>query len=79
MTALHLWFDNITLRYLPKWVADIATAVHFYEAVLAALAILVWHFYWVIFGPDVYPMDWSWWDGRAPTRRKLEREPESAA
>ena len=50
-----------------------ATAIHFYEAVLATLAILVWHLYWVIFDPDVYPMDWSWWNGRPPARRVLER------
>ena len=29
----------------------------FYEAALATLAILVWHFYSVIFDPDVYPLD----------------------
>jgi hypothetical protein len=56
-------------------VTDVATAIHFYEAVLATLAIVVWHLYWVIFDPDVYPMDWSWWDGRPPAARALERAP----
>jgi cytochrome b subunit of formate dehydrogenase len=78
VTGFLLWFDNFTLRNFPKWVADVATAVHFYEAVLAALAILVWHLYWVIFDPDVYPMDWSWWDGRHAPRREHEREPPDA-
>jgi Ni,Fe-hydrogenase I cytochrome b subunit/nitrate/TMAO reductase-like tetraheme cytochrome c subunit len=72
-TGLLLWSTDAALRYLPKWIIDVATAIHFYEAVLATLAILVWHFYWVIFDPDVYPMDWSWWNGRAPARRVLER------
>lgn len=72
-TGLLLWFENFTLRWFPKWVSDAATAVHFYEAVLASLAILVWHFYWVIFDPAVYPMDWSWWSGRQPVSRALER------
>ena len=31
--------------------------MHFYEAVLATLAIVVWHFYSVIFDPDVYPLN----------------------
>jgi hypothetical protein len=61
------------LRYFPKWLTDVATAIHFYEAVLATLAIVVWHFYWVIFDPDVYPMDWSWWDGKPPASRAVER------
>jgi hypothetical protein len=42
----------------------VATAIHFYEAVLASLAIVVWHFYQVFFDPDVYPMNWTWWDGK---------------
>jgi len=35
-----------------------------YEAILATLAIIVWHFYQVFFDPDVYPMNWAWWDGK---------------
>jgi cytochrome b subunit of formate dehydrogenase len=73
VTGFVLWFSDAVLRYLPKWLTDIATAIHFYEAVLATLAIVVWHFYWVIFDPDVYPMDWSWWDGKPPTSRAVER------
>jgi Ni,Fe-hydrogenase I cytochrome b subunit len=76
VTGFALWFSNKTLEYLPGWVPDVATAVHFYEAILASLAILVWHFYWVIFDPDVYPMDWTWWDGHPPNQRVLERLPE---
>jgi len=73
VTGFLLWFTDLTLRYLPKWVTDVATALHFYEAVLASLAILVWHLYWVIFDPEVYPMDWSWWNGRSPASRAVER------
>ncbi|HVN84507.1 MAG TPA: cytochrome b/b6 domain-containing protein [Candidatus Binatia bacterium] len=76
VTGFALWFSNLTLQYLPGWVPDVATAVHFYEAILASLAILVWHFYWVVFDPDVYPMDWTWWDGHPPNQRVLERLPE---
>jgi Ni,Fe-hydrogenase I cytochrome b subunit len=75
VTGFALWFSNLTLQYLPGWVPDVATAIHFYEAILASLAILVWHFYWVIFDPDVYPMDWTWWDGHPPSQRMLERMP----
>jgi cytochrome b subunit of formate dehydrogenase len=78
VTGFLLWFANATLRYLPNWMADVATAIHFYEAVLATLAILIWHLYWVIFDPDVYPMDAAWWTGRAPASRVLERRVEDA-
>lgn len=60
-----LWFESWSLRQLPTWVLDAATAVHWYEAILATLAILVWHFYMVVFDPDVYPMDRAWLSGRA--------------
>jgi cytochrome b subunit of formate dehydrogenase len=74
VTGLVLWFENAALRWLPKWAMDVVTALHFYEAVLATLAIVVWHFYWVIFDPDVYPMDTTWWTGRSPEARRVERE-----
>jgi hypothetical protein len=47
--------------------------IHFYEAVLATLAILVWHFYAVFFDPVVYPMDPAWLSGRSAPGRALER------
>jgi len=61
-----LWFDNFALRHFPKWVCDAATAVHWYEALLATFSILIWHFYLVIFDPAVYPMDTAWLDGKIP-------------
>ena len=76
ITGFMLWFENPMLRWLPKWVGDVATAIHFYEAVLASLAILVWHFYFVIFDPVVYPMDFAWLTGREHPARAAEREHE---
>jgi cytochrome b subunit of formate dehydrogenase len=77
VTGLLLWFETVSLRYLPKIATDVATTIHFYEAVLATLAIVIWHFYWVIFDPHVYPMDASWWHGRSPAARVQERMAES--
>ena len=42
---------------------------HTLALVLATLAILVWHFYQVFFDPDVYPMNWAWWDGPTTAHR----------
>ncbi|MBI3670644.1 MAG: cytochrome b/b6 domain-containing protein, partial [Acidobacteria bacterium] len=66
LSGFLLWFNNFTLRYFPKWVSDAATAIHYYEAILASLSILLWHFYITIFDPDVYPMDRSWLTGKVP-------------
>jgi len=34
--------------------------IHFYEAILAGLAILIWHLSSTIFNPPVYPDNPSW-------------------
>jgi cytochrome b subunit of formate dehydrogenase len=62
-TGLMAWFQLTVTRFLPGWWVDLALTVHLYEAILATLAILIWHLYQVMFDPDVYPMNWSWWDG----------------
>ena len=64
VTGFVLWFENQSLQYLAKWVLDLATLVHYYEAWLAFLAILVWHIYQNVLNPDVYPMNWTWISGK---------------
>jgi formate dehydrogenase gamma subunit len=64
LTGLMIWFKLGVFGFLPRWSIDIALAVHFYEAVLATLAIIVWHFYHVMFDPDVYPVNFAFLDGR---------------
>lgn len=78
VSGFVLWFDAWSLAHLPKWVMDVATVVHFYEALLATLAILVWHLYSVVFDPLVYPMDSAWLTGREAPGRTWERtEPDA--
>lgn len=57
VTGLMIWFKMDVTRYLPRWAVDVATTIHYYEAILACLAIVVWHFYHVMFDPDVYPIN----------------------
>ena len=75
-TGLLLWAENWTLRHFPKWVLDAALTAHWYEAILASLSILVWHWYLVIFDPDVYPMDMAWLTGNASADHLRETRPE---
>jgi len=77
LTGVMLWANNLVLAWLPKSWLDVATAVHFYEAVLATLAIVVWHFYFVIFDPDVYPMDTAWLTGLSVRQRDSHHDPGS--
>jgi cytochrome b subunit of formate dehydrogenase len=63
ITGIILWFDNTFMGLLTKLGWDIARIIHFYEAWLAFLAILIWHIYYVIFNPDIYPMNLAWIKG----------------
>jgi formate dehydrogenase gamma subunit len=74
-TGVMLWAKVFFGNLLPRWLLDVATAVHFYEAVLATLAILVWHFYHVFFHPEAHNMNWSWWDGKMPLSHYRESHP----
>jgi cytochrome b subunit of formate dehydrogenase len=73
VTGLILWFKTEWLAFFPMWTWDVVRAIHFYEAVLATLTIIVWHFYSVVFNPDVYPMSWAWITGDL-TEHEMELE-----
>jgi formate dehydrogenase gamma subunit len=62
-TGSILWFEEQAIGLLGKLGWDVARLVHFYEAWLATLAILVWHIYFVVFNPEVYPMNLAWLTG----------------
>lgn len=76
LSGFLLWFNNFTLRHFAKWTTDAATAVHYYEAILATFSILLWHFYIVIFDPVVYPMDTAWLDGKVPAEHYRHSRPQ---
>jgi len=75
VTGAILWFDNASMGYITKLGFDISRTIHFYEAVLATLAIIVWHFYFVVFNPDVYPMNLAWLTGRMSEGEMMEEHP----
>ena len=72
VTGLVLWFENQALQVMPLWLWEVFKVVHLYEAILATLAILVWHFYFVFINPDEAPMALTWITGRL-TLEELER------
>jgi cytochrome b subunit of formate dehydrogenase len=74
-TGLMAWFKVGVGSVLPRWSIDVALAIHFYEAILATLAIVVWHFYLVMFDPDTYPMNWAWFDGKMSLEQYKREHP----
>ncbi len=75
VTGLILWFPIMAFANLPKWAIDIAELIHYYEAVLATLAIVIWHFFFVIFHPEEYPMSTTWLTGKMSVDHLKHRHP----
>ncbi len=75
ITGTILWFDNYFLGILTKLWWDVARTIHYYEAWLATLAIIVWHFYFVIFNPNVYPMNLAWLKGTLTEEEMYHEHP----
>ena len=73
LTGTILWFDNTFLGLLTKLWWDVARTIHYYEAWLATLAIAVWHIYFVMFNPDIYPINLAFWKGTL-TEQEMEEE-----
>jgi len=63
-SGLILWFPHISAQYLSRTFIDCAQVAHSDEAMLAIMAVFIWHFYNAHFSPMVFPMSKVWLDGR---------------
>ena len=63
-SGLVLWFPDITAKYIPWLTYELASEIHADEAILAALALFIWHFYNVHFNPSRFPGTLLWWHGK---------------
>ncbi len=75
LSGAVLWFHELAMRFLPKLAIDVAHEVHSDEALLAVLAIVIWHFYNVHFNPDRFPMSWTWWTGKMSKEDMIKHHP----
>jgi formate dehydrogenase gamma subunit len=75
VTGTLLWFDDYVVKILPKVVLDVMRVIHYYEAWLATLSILIWHLYSTVFNPKVYPMNPSWLTGKMPVEQYRHEHP----
>ncbi len=75
VTGIVLSFENFFTESwnIRKVVLDVSQVIHYYEAWLATLAILVWHIYATVFSPSVYPMNPAWLNGEM-TKEMYEEE-----
>lgn len=71
-SGLILWFPVKAVSILPVWGLSLAKVAHSEEAILAASAIFLWHFYNVHLKSDVFPMSWVWITGRISEQEMME-------
>ncbi|MCX7049135.1 MAG: cytochrome b/b6 domain-containing protein [Candidatus Sumerlaeota bacterium] len=72
-TGLVLWFDKWAAQYVAWLPYKLAADIHADEAILCALALLIWHFYNVHFKPSRFPGTMLWWHGKM-SRHEMEEE-----
>jgi len=63
-TGFVLWFPVLFSRFAPHWLVTSAQIVHGEEATLAILFLFVVHFYNAHLKPSIFPMSWTWLNGK---------------
>ncbi len=71
-TGLILMFPAIVTQVLPGQFVAASVVIHGWEATLAVLTIIVWHFYEVLLRPDVFPADTTIFTGKISKKRMME-------
>ncbi len=70
-----MWLHNFFLGIIPKFVLDIAREAHSDEALLATLAIIIWHWYNAHFNPEVFPFNPTIFTGKISKERMIKEHP----
>jgi len=70
-----LWFPTISAIFMPRWVIEMFRIAHSNEAVVCFLAVVLGHFFWVHFNPDVFPSSLVWINGKIPKHHLREEHP----
>lgn len=74
-SGLMMWFPDVAMKFIPRWVIDCARAAHSDEAVLAIVVIFFWHFFNVHFSPTFFPMNKLWYNGKMSRELMLHEHP----
>jgi formate dehydrogenase gamma subunit len=64
ITGFILWFPTALGEATPAWLIKVAEVIHYWEAWLATLAIIIWHLFFTIFHPEEYPGNTSIFTGK---------------
>jgi cytochrome b subunit of formate dehydrogenase len=74
-TGLAMWYPIEVAMFLPGEVIPASKAAHGGEGLLAFASILLWHMYSAHLSPDVFPFDWTIFDGKISEERMHHEHP----
>ncbi|RKZ14717.1 hypothetical protein DRQ53_10855 [bacterium] len=63
LSGAVLLFPVVSTSFMSHWVIKLAEVIHLFEAWLATLAILIFHFFYVFGHPEVYPFNFAMFHG----------------
>ncbi|NOZ06981.1 MAG: hypothetical protein GXP41_11640 [Chloroflexi bacterium] len=75
VSGLILWFPTAFTHFLDGVFIPTAKAAHSDEALLAVLAIALWHLYNVHFNPRIFPFNATMFTGKISKERMIEEHP----
>jgi cytochrome b subunit of formate dehydrogenase len=75
LTGVVLWFPALFTSFAPSWIVRASELIHYYEAILATLAIIIFHLFFVIVHPEQYPMNLSWLTGKMSLQAAIHKHP----
>lgn len=71
-SGLTMWFPTLVTQWLPGIIVPIAKSAHSDEAILAVLAIVLWHLYNVHFKPGIFPFNPTIFTGKISKEHIME-------
>lgn len=74
-SGLVLWVPSLFTRILPGVIIPLSKAAHSDEALLAILAIFLWHMYNAHFNPRIFPFNTTIFTGKISRERMIEEHP----
>jgi len=74
-TGVVLLFPVVIGSLLPGQLIPAAQVAHSMEGLMAFLVVIVWHIYNAHLNPDVFPFDWSIFNGKISRHRMIEEHP----
>lgn len=71
-SGLILWFPTFATQWLPGIIVPLAKTAHSDEAMLAVLAVVLWHLYNAHFNPAIFPFNPTIFTGNISKRRMMD-------